>query len=78
MDPMNQASLKTSPRLRRALAALQRNPNGLTTRGWIREANICACNSIAAELKANGVPITCHHEGRRNGASLFRYRLVAK
>ncbi len=71
---MNQASLKTSPRLRRALAVLREFPAGVTTRQWIQRANICACNSIAAELRANGVKIQCLFEGRRNGAAIFRYR----
>jgi hypothetical protein len=67
---LHYATLSRSPRLQRALAALRENPRGLTTREWIRTADICACNSIAAELKAQGIPVVCQPEGR-----LFRYVL---
>jgi hypothetical protein len=76
---MRYAHLRTSPRLQRALAALRAHPGGLTTREWIQEADICACNSIAAELKANGIPVECRYEGRSHGgASVFRYVLRGK
>lgn len=70
------ASVKTSERLQRALAVLREYPGGVTTRQWINRANICACNSVAAELRAQGYPITCTFEGRNvRGSSVFRYRL---
>lgn len=73
---MNQANLQTSPRLRRALEVLQQSPEGVTTRQWIERANICACNSVAAELRANGIKVECVFEGRRNGSSVFRYMVA--
>ena len=70
------ANLQTSPRLQRDLRALQAHPEGLTTRQLIQEANVCACNSIAAELRANGYRIACRPEGRSpDGASIYRYTL---
>lgn len=71
---MHAASLH-SPRLKRALAALREFPGGLTTRQWIEAADICACNSIASELRACGIPVECLHEGKKNGANVFRYKL---
>ncbi len=73
---MNQASLKTSPRLRRALKVLREHPAGVTTRQLIQRANVCAVNSIISELRANGVKIQCLFEGRRNGAAIFRYMVA--
>jgi hypothetical protein len=73
---LHYASLRTSKRLHRALSALEEFPGGLTTRQWSRRANICACNSVAAELRAQGIPITCTHEGRtKDGGQVFRYRI---
>ena len=74
---MNYARIQKSPRLERALKALQdAGKAGLTTRQWIAAADICACNSIAAEIKANGIPIICSFEGCGvGGSSIFRYTL---
>jgi hypothetical protein len=70
------ANLAKSPRLQRALKALQDNPGGLTTRQWIQVADICACNSVAAELRAAGIPVECSFVGRSvHGSSVFKYRL---
>lgn len=73
---MNQASIKTSPRLRRALAVLREFPGGVTTRQLIQRANVCAVNSIISELRANGVKVRCVFEGRRNGSAVFRYAIA--
>lgn len=74
------AILKDSPRLQRALEALKKaGLVGLTTREWIQKANICAVNTIAAELKANGIPVVCKAQGRSpDGANVYRYTLGAK
>jgi hypothetical protein len=68
---LHYSNAATSPRLRRALAALREYPAGLTTRQWLRKAHICAVNSVAAELRAQGYPVLCTPEGK-----LYRYRLV--
>lgn len=74
---LHYAKLESSPRLQRALASLREHPKGLTTRQWIDRADICACNSVAAELRKNGYNVTCGFEGRSpTGSSVFRYRLV--
>ena len=67
------AASLTTPRMKRAVAALRRFSAGLTTRAWIREAHICAVNSVAAELRAAGIPVTCERKGGN-----FWYRLEAK
>lgn len=74
---MNAARLSESPRLRRVLEALERNPKGLTTRGLILEANVCAVNSCAAELRANGVPISCSPVPGAKGVYLYRLEEAA-
>lgn len=43
-----------------------------TTRQIIREAGVCAVNSIVAELRANGIVITCRNIRR----GIFRYTLI--
>ena len=73
---MHAARIEKSKRLQRALAALKAHPRGLTTRQWIQEADICACNSVAAEFKAQGIGITCTFEGRTpDRAAIYRYSI---
>lgn len=55
---MHFAKLNKSARLQRVLSVLlQGTPK--TTRQIIREAHVCAVNSIIAELRANGISIHC-------------------
>ena len=72
---MNHAHLATSPRLQRALAVLRaRRGRWTTTRTLLRAANICAVNSVIAELRENGIAVECEQRvegGRRRWA----YRL---
>ena len=68
---MNAARLQQSPRLQRVLAVLSdHKPH--TTRDLVLRANVCAVNSVIAELRANGLPVECECLGR----GLFAYRLV--
>ena len=61
---MNAATLSKSDRLKRVLRVLRdRRPH--STRDLIRRAHVCAINSIAAELRANGKRITCKRRGSR-------------
>ena len=73
---MNAARLKTSKRLQRTLKVL-REAKGveLTTRQLMRRANICAVNSVIAELRANGCEITTRREVHA-GAPRFFYKLI--
>jgi len=59
---MNSANIDKSPRLQRVLAVLW---DGLphTTLDIIQQANVCAVNSIIAELRDNGFSIDCKREG---------------
>ena len=70
---MHAASLARSPRLQRTLAALRDNPAGLTTMELIDRAKVCAVNSIAAELRENGIKVECLPVAGRKG--VYRYRL---
>lgn len=73
------ATLADSPRLKRALAALERaGTRGLTTRELIYAADICAVNTVVAELRANGIAVDCVYEYHTaTGARVYRYRLAA-
>lgn len=67
---MHYAKFKNSDRLRRVYDLLLLGPH--TTRQIVQEANVCAVNSIIAELKANGYPIRC--KCLRRG--VFEYSLL--
>lgn len=55
---MNAARVDRSERLRRVLRLLKRVKEA-STRDIIERAGVCAVNSIAAELRANGYPVRC-------------------
>lgn len=67
---MKSARLKTSHRLQRVLAVLADGQEH-STRDIVYEADVCAVNSIIAELRANGVGIRC----RRHSRNVFMYRI---
>lgn len=67
---MHNAKLKNSDRLRRVYDLLLRGPH--TTRQIVQGANVCAVNSIVAELKADGYPIRCRCLRR----GVFEYSLL--
>lgn len=56
---MNAASLKKSERLKRVDKFLA-DCRPHTTLEIVQGANVCAVNSIVAELRANGRTINCH------------------
>lgn len=68
---MNHARLAHSKRLQRVLRLL-RSGREYTTMQIVERAKVCAVNSIAAELRAQGFPVRC----RRTG-DVWRYRLQA-
>ena len=72
---MHHARLQNSPRLRRALKALQRARGEMTTMELSRAADICAVNSTVAELRENGAEIICR-QAFRDGRRRFFYRLI--
>jgi hypothetical protein len=57
------ASLETSARLQRVYSLLRKGAE-YSTRDIIQRANVCAVNTIAAELKACGVPMKCRRDGK--------------
>lgn len=73
---INAASLGRSPRLQRALRALQ-DHGELSTMELVAYAQICAVNSVIAELRANGCRITCRQEFDPRTGRRFFYRLIA-
>jgi hypothetical protein len=66
--------LQTSPRLRHALAVLRGYPGGLTSKQWQSRGRICSCGTTKAELKRNGIRISCTFERvTATGAKIYRY-----
>lgn len=59
---MRAARIASSERLRR-VAALLADGRPRTTMDIVRAANVCAVNSIIAELRANGLRIACQRQG---------------
>lgn len=70
---MHHATLVNSRRLQRVYELLCNGPK--TTREIIREAGVCAVNSIASELRANGIEIDCRCVSGRRG--VYEYSLIA-
>ncbi len=52
------AKLRNSERLQKVLKLLS-DGRAYTTKEIIEAADVCAVNSIAAELRENGIPVTC-------------------
>ena len=59
---MHSAKLSKSDRLQRVHNALKRRP--MTTLELVKEASVCAVNSIISELRCNGIDIECKCLGR--------------
>jgi hypothetical protein len=70
---MHAARLAHSPRLQRLLTVLA-DGREHSTQELIGAARICAVNSCAAELRAQGLPIACRRQG---GAWYYRLGLPA-
>ena len=58
---MNNAAFESSKRLQKVFQVLS---DGLphSTMNIIQKANVCAVNSIIAELRENGFSIKCHRD----------------
>lgn len=61
---MKAASLHSSDRLKRVLR-LMSDGRERSTMEIIHGADVCAVNSIIAELRANGIGIKCRREGAK-------------
>jgi hypothetical protein len=59
---MNAASIESSDRLNRVFNLLSHGGE-FTTLDIIKSANVCAVNSIIAELRQNGFDINCQRRG---------------
>jgi hypothetical protein len=59
---MNAASIEKSDRLARVLELLWQGGE-FSTLDIIKQANVCAVNSIVAELRQNGFDINCQRRG---------------
>lgn len=65
---MNSASFENSQRLQRVYKVLK-DCKQHSTMSIIQAANVCAVNSIIAELRDNGFNIKCH---RKNNKWLYQ------
>lgn len=61
---MNAASIESSERLNRVLDLLSLGGE-FTTLDIIKNANVCAVNSIISELRQNGFEIDCQRRGEK-------------
>ena len=59
---MNAANIEKSARLGRVLDLLSQGGE-FTTLDIIKQASVCAVNSIVAELRCNGFEINCQRRG---------------
>jgi len=75
---MHAGKIESSARLKRVLELLRgRGRQGATTHEIIQIAHVCAVNSIAAEIRANGFDVVCKFSHRtEEGGSVFRYFLI--
>lgn len=73
---MRHASLEKSARLRRTLIVLIEVGGWISTRTLLRKANICAVNSVIAELRENGAVIDCEVKVTKKGKRRWCYRLI--
>ena len=56
---MKHRKLATNANLQRVMRVLREAKGPISTMELIREARICAVNSVIAELRENGAEITC-------------------
>jgi hypothetical protein len=73
MTRMHAAKIDDSPRLQKVRDFLRRNGSA-TTLEIIKGCNVCAVNSIIAELRANGFTVTCNAVKGQRG--VYRYTLI--
>lgn len=73
MKRMHAARIEDSPRLQKVLEFL-RHKRAATTFEIIQGCNVCAVNSIIAELRANGYNVTCSAVPKQRG--VYRYELI--
>ena len=72
---MHAASIDNSLRLQRVRDLLADGGEYSTLEICVR-ANVCAVNSIIAELRANGCAITCRQSVSDSGNRIWLYRMV--
>lgn len=70
---MHAARIEDSPRLQKVLEFLRRKGSA-TTLEIVRGCDVCAVNSIIAEIRANGFLINCNAVKGQRG--VYRYQLV--
>ena len=74
---MHAASFENSARLQRFLGVLADGKEH-STRELVMKAHICAANSIASELRANGFNVVCRQGVDGKGQRCWFYRLASR
>ena len=72
MNRMHAAKIDDSPRLQKVRDFLRRT-GGATTLEIVQGCQVCAVNSIIAELRANGLVVDCNAVKGQRG--VYRYTL---
>lgn len=72
---MHAARLARSERLRHVLIVLKAHPHGLTTAELAGWTGSNAVHSDVAELRQNGIAVSCTYEGTARGRRIYRYKL---
>ena len=76
MGNIRAARIQRSNRLLKVLHFLQtRGAQGASTREIIEKCDVCAVNSIIAEIRANGYPISCSTKLSATGSRIATYVL---
>ena len=73
---MRSARLDKSDRLQRTLAVLKAAGGEISTYELSRKADVCAVNSVVAELRENGAEIICRQQVIK-GERRFFYTLIS-
>ncbi len=71
---MNNAKLKTSPRLKRVAAFLSDGKEHSTMEIAL-SARVCAVNSIVSELRVNGLEISCRRSRGQEREPIWLYKM---
>lgn len=74
---MHAAKIDESPRLQKVRDFLRRNGSA-TTLEIIQGCNVCAVNSIIAELRANGFSVSCNAVKGKRGVYLYTLHEAAQ
>lgn len=74
---MHSANLASSPRLKRVHALLS-DGREYSTRDIMHRADVCAVSSVVAELRCNGIGVSCRLVVSPSGDRTFLYQMHSR